>query len=222
MQEILKTKTRYNRQAFLYDLMEWPVEKWLFCNWRRQLLSQVKGRVLEIGVGTGKNLPYYSKEVELTAIDVSEKMLRQAERRASALGSKVQFQLMDAQHLEFEDDVFDAVVGTFVFCSVPDALQGLKEARRVLKPASLQESMMPNGPIFRAKPITGCLLLLEHVRVPNGYAGKVMDALDPLIVRLGGFHINRHTVENVLWAGFRRVQIYNLKGELFKLIKAVK
>jgi ubiquinone/menaquinone biosynthesis C-methylase UbiE len=222
MEETLKTKRRYNRQAFLYDLMEWPMEKALFSNWRRQLLTQVRGKVLEIGVGTGKNLPYYSPEVELTAIDVSEKMLRRAERRALALGRRVDFHLMDAQHLEFADETFDTVLATFVFCSVPDPIQGLKEARRVLKSARAKALVNSQNAEKSKEPTTAGLLLLEHVRIPNGFAGTVMDVLDPLTVRLGGFHINRRTVQNVIDVGFRGIQISNLKGELFKLIKAVK
>lgn len=188
------------------------MEKWLFSNWRRQFLSQVTGRVLEIGVGTGKNFPYYRKDVELTAIDVSEKMLRQAERRAKGLKRVVDLRMMDAQHLEFEDETFDAVVGTFVFCSIPDPMQGLREVKRVLRPA-------PNAD---EESLVGRLLLLEHVRLPGAFAGTLMDALDPLIVRLGGFHINRRTVENVIQAGFSKVDSHSLKRQLFKYIKAAK
>lgn len=212
MEDILKTKKRYNRQAFLYDLMEWPVEKWLFSNWRQQLLGQLKGKVLEIGVGTGKNLLYYPKDVELTAIDVSEKMLRQAERRAKVLSRVVDLRLMDAQHLEFEDETFDTAIGTFVFCSIPDPVRGLKEARRVLKPVQDRGH----------ESLVGRLVLLEHVRLPDGFAGALMDVFDPVIVRLGGFHINRRTVENVKKAGFTEVEGRSLKGNLVKYIKAVK
>ncbi len=212
MNDISRTKRRYNRQAFFYDLMEWPIEKWLFSNWRQQFLSQVTRKVLEIGVGTGKNFLYYHKDVELTAIDVSEKMLSQAERRAKALNRVVDLRLMDAQHLEFEDESFDAVVGTFVFCSVPDPVRGLKEVRRALRP----------GSNMKEESLVGRLLLLEHVRLPGGFSGTLMDVLDPLIVRLGGLHISRRTVENVKQAGFSKVDSHSLKGQLFKYIEAVK
>lgn len=212
MNDISKTKRRYNRQAFFYDLMGWPMEKWLFSDWHQQFLSPVRGKVLEIGVGTGKNFPHYRKEVELTAIDVSEKMLRQAERRAEVLNRFVDLRLMDAQRLEFEDESFDTVVGTFVFCSVPDLIRGLKEVRRVLRPGSRAKE----------KSLVGRLLLLEHVRLPGGFSGALMDVLDPLIVRLSGFYINRRTVENVRQAGFRKVDSPSPNGPLFKYVKAAK
>jgi ubiquinone/menaquinone biosynthesis C-methylase UbiE len=92
---------------------------------------------------------------------------------------------MDAQHLDFPDDAFGAAVATFVFCSVPDAVRGLRELGRVVK---------PDGRIF----------LLEHVRINHPEAiGKLMDLLDPLVVRIMGPHINRRTEKNVRQARTR-------------------
>ncbi len=114
----------------------------------------------------------------------------------------VQLHEMDAQNLDFEDDSFDAAIATFVFCSVPDAVMGLEELDRVVK---------PGGQIF----------LMEHVRVNQPVIGPVMDLLNPVVVRLMGANINRRTEENVRRAGLVVERVEELApGGLVKLIVA--
>lgn len=196
-----RTKARYDRIAPVYDLMETIVERLAFRGWRRRLWSQVEGeRVLEVGVGTGKNLPHYPAGTHVTAIDLSGRMMEQAQRRAKLMGTRVDLALMDAQRLAFPDATFDAVVATFVFCSVPDPVLGLQELGRVVRPR-------------------GRITLLEHVRVNKPVIGRVMDLLDPIVVRLMGPHINRHTVENVKKANLEVERVEELtSGGLVKLI----
>ena len=196
------TRKRYNRIAPLYDMMEAFVERRRFRVWRRLLWSQVQpGRILEVGVGTGKNMPYYPPGARVTAVDLSERMLARAHERAQRLGLRVDLHLMDAQYLTFPDNTFDAAVATFVFCSVPDPILGLRELARVVRPG-------------------GDIWLLEHVRIDKPIIGPVMDALNPLVVRMVGANINRRTVENVKRAGLEIVSVRNLSGELVKLIHA--
>jgi phosphatidylethanolamine/phosphatidyl-N-methylethanolamine N-methyltransferase len=199
--ETAQTRSRYNRIAPLYDLMEAPIERWAFSRWRKRLWSQVRGkRILEVGVGTGKNIPYYPVDAQVTAVDLSEEMLARARHRAHKLGVDVDLRLMDAQALEFPDDTFDAALSTFVFCSVPDPVVGLRELRRVVR---------PDGQIF----------LLEHVRVDKPVIGPAMDALDPIVVRTMGAHINRRTAENVSKAGLEIERVEELvPGGLVQLI----
>ncbi len=195
------TRGRYDRIARFYDLMERGAESGRLAAWRSRLWAQVKGsRLLEIGVGTGKNIPYYPSAVEVTAVDVSSGMLQRARARARALGNEVDLRLMDAQHLEFADDSFDTVVATCVFCSVPDPVLGLQELRRVAKP-------------------DGQILLLEHVR-PEGALGTLADLANPLVVRMMGANINRRTVENVRQAGLVITGVEPLWRDIFKLIVA--
>jgi ubiquinone/menaquinone biosynthesis C-methylase UbiE len=197
------TKARYDRIAPIYDLMEVLPEQ-QFRSWREKLWAQVpEGRVLEVGVGTGKNLPYHPPGVQVVGIDISQRMLQRARQRAEELGKAVELHQMDAQHLDFPDDSFDAAVATFVFCSVPDAVVGLRELGRVVK---------PDGQIF----------LLEHVRINEPEViGKVMDLLDPIVMRLMGPHINRRTEENVRRAGLEIDRTEALTPlELVKLIVA--
>lgn len=171
--------------------------------WRQRLWSLVKGpKVLEVGVGTGKNLPYYPPGIEIIAIDLTPGMLARARKRAQKIGLDLDLRLGDVQDLEFPDESFDAVVATFVFCSVPDPVLGLKEVRRVLKPG-------------------GQVLLLEHVRSERPVLGRLMDLLNPLVVRLMGPNINRRTVDNVQRAGLKVERVESLgMGDIFKLIIA--
>lgn len=141
-------------------------------------------QALEVGVGTGKNLPYYPREVEITAIDFSPGMLKRARKKASTDDLRVALIEMDVQQLDFPDNYFDTVFATFVFCSVPDPVAGLKELKRVCKPE-------------------GKLLLLEHMRPGNVILGFIFDVLNPFVVRMMGANINRRTLENILKAGWK-------------------
>jgi phosphatidylethanolamine/phosphatidyl-N-methylethanolamine N-methyltransferase len=202
-QETAKTQARYNRIAPIYDVMEIFAER-RFTPWRQKLWSEVPdGQILEVGVGTGKNFPYHPAGVEVTGVDLSDRMLARARQKAEKLGYSIQLHEMDAQQLDFPDDSFDAAAATFVFCSVPDPERGLREMARVVKPG-------------------GRIVLLEHVRIDQpAIIGKVMDLLDPLVARLMGPHINRRTAETVRRAGLEveRVEDLTPRG-LVKLIVA--
>ena len=178
------TRARYDRIAGFYDRLERPLERRSFQQWRTMLWERVQGpRVLEIGVGTGKNMPCYHKGWQITALDLSPRMLEQAKRRAEREHVEVDLQLGDAQALPFADASFDTVIATFVFCSVPDPVQGLREAARVLAPF-------------------GQLLLLEHVLSGNVILRPLMHLANPLLVRMSGANMNRETVKHVERAGF--------------------
>ena len=199
------TRARYQRISPFYDRLEWLLER-RFRPWREKLWQSVSGpRVLEVGVGTGKNIEFWPSNCKITAIDLTPGMLDIARQRAKSLNRyEDDLFLADVQHLELPSGIFDTVVATFVFCSVPDPVQGLRELGRVVRPD-------PNGQI----------LLLEHVRIDLPLIGTLMDVLAPLIVRLYGASINRRTVENVQAAGLQvdRVQDLDDMG-MFKLIFA--
>jgi phosphatidylethanolamine/phosphatidyl-N-methylethanolamine N-methyltransferase len=198
-----KTRGRYDRIAGIYDLSELPMELLFFSSWRKRLWAGVKGpAVLEVGVGTGKNMPYYPDNTRVTAIDLSDKMLSRARLRAKRLSLDVDLRQMDAQALAFPSDTFDTVVATFVFCSVPDPVMGLTQLGRVCKPERE-------------------IRLLEHMRARNEAVGRLMDIANPLAVRTMGPNINRRTVQNIEMAGLiiERVEDLSVQG-IFKLIVA--
>lgn len=175
----------YNRNAPYFELVDAPMEQLVFKRWRAELFAGLKGEVLEVGVGTGRNFPYYplSSGVQMTAVDIAKKMLAHARARKEERNLKVDLRLVDVQALPFEDRSFDTVVATTVFCSVADPVRGLRELRRVLKP-------------------NGELRLLEHQRPDQPLLARLFDLLNPLAVRLSGANINRQTDANVAAAGF--------------------
>ena len=198
--ETLRTQRRYDRQAALYDLREAPVEL-MFRGFRRWLWSGVSGPlVLEVGVGTGKNFAHHPAEARVVGIDLSPRMIRRAARRARRLGRHIDLIVADAQQLPFRDGAFDAAAASFVFCSVPDAVAGLEEVRRVVSKA-------------------GEIHLLEHVRARNRLVGWFMDRLNPVAVRMMGANINRDTVSNVATAG---IAIDGVESRGFGIIKLIR
>ncbi|MFO7849676.1 MAG: class I SAM-dependent methyltransferase, partial [Spirochaetia bacterium] len=173
-----------------------------FSGRRQELLAGARGRVLEVGVGTGKNLPYYPDHAEVTAIDFSPNMIERARQRRDELQLKnIELREMDVQDLDFSDGSFDTIVSTCVFCSVPLPIAGLRELRRVLNPE-------------------GRMLMMEHVRSEKPVAGLMMDILNPLPFYIYGANINRRTIENLGEAGFTRIRQKNLWGDIMKRVEA--
>jgi len=195
-----KIAKRYNRIAGIYDIMEAPMEK-LFSKWRRKMLKDASGKTLEVGIGTGKNIPHYPDDIELTGIDFSPKMVEIA-RRKTKTSDNVKIVEMDAENMDFSDDSFDTVVTSCVFCSVPNPVKGLQEIRRVCK----------NG---------GRVLMLEHVRSEIKGVGQLMDAFNFIPVHIYGANINRRTYENLLKAGFnsQHINVKDLWLDIVKLIE---
>lgn len=197
-----ETRKRYNRISTVYDQMEWLIERYFFSKWRQLLWDNIRANnVLEIGVGTGKNIPYYPASSKVTAVDLSPGMMEKAKLRAQQQKREVDFHIMDVESLKFPDNTFDAALATFVFCSVPDPIQGMKELGRVVKPG-------------------GDIWLLDHVRINKPLIGPLMDILNPVVVRMMGANINRHTEKNVRQASLEIQSVTNLKGELVQLIHA--
>ena len=198
------TRRRYQRIARFYDVMGARSEK-RFEPWRIHLWSAVQAAsILEVGVGTGRNMPHYPAHAQVTAIDLTPGMLQRAQDKARQLhlDKQVHLQLGDVQALEFPSSSFDGAVATFVFCSVPDPILGLHEMKRVVR---------PGGQIF----------LLEHMRSDHPLVGSFMDFLNPLVVHLAGANINRRTLDNIRQAGLQFDRIEDLgMGGVVKLIVA--
>jgi len=197
-------KQRYDRIAPYFDGLEAVMEGLFFKSWRKRLWAKVDGHhILEVGVGTGKNFDYYPKDARITAIDFSDKMLMQARHKKDRKQVSVELDLMDVQSLYFADNSFDTVIASFVFCSVPAPVKGLKELYRVCKPG-------------------GQVLLLEHVISSKPFLAWIMNLLNPVVVRLFGANINRNTVKNVQSCGFATVRVDEQSSEMIKLIEARK
>lgn len=197
-------RQRYDRIAPYFDGIEAMMEGLFFRTWRKRLWQAAEGpHILEVGVGTGKNFEFYPPGAEITAIDFSPKMLEQAKRKQARKHIAVNLALMDVQSLDYASNSFDTVLCSFVFCSVPLPVKGLKELHRVCKPG-------------------GRVILLEHVLSSRPLLAGLMNLLNPLVVRLVGANINRNTVKNVQACGFSHVRVDERSGDVVKLIEAVK
>ena len=196
-------KRRWNRTARHYDHMMALVERVIVRKWRRLLWSGVESsRVLEVGVGTGNNFPYYPPDAEITAVDFSEEMLRRARSRASRHKVKVNLRQMDAQSLEFADNTFDTVVASMVFCSIPDPVRGIREVERVCKSG-------------------GKVVLLEQDSSANRFSRLLVKLANPLIARMGS-DFRRRPLENLAKSNLKVERVTNLWAGVFKLIEARK
>jgi len=186
-----------------YDRGMAPLERLGLRQMRARLLTQVKGKVLEVGVGTGVNFPFYSPSVCLSAIDESTDMLAVASSRAVVLGRSVHLAKVNVEQLAFPDGCFDTVVATLVLCSVVDQHRALDELRRVLR--------RPGGRF----------LLLEHMRPEVRPLAWLVDGVNlPWIAWNKRCHLNRKTQQAVVQAGFRVEQVESKMGGLLRLIVA--
>src|SRR5687767_13927348 len=166
---------------WLYDACCALCEQGGLARWRRWLVDGAEGTVLDVGCGTGRNLPLFRPGVRVVGLEPSAEALARARRRAPG----VPLVQGDAEALPFRAGAFDTVVIGLVFCSVPDPARGLGEVRRVLKPG-------------------GALRMLEHVRASGGIKARIQDRWQPLWTRItGGCRWNRDTEAAVARAGFR-------------------
>jgi ubiquinone/menaquinone biosynthesis C-methylase UbiE len=198
----LSTLARYERIAPFYDLLDLPFERGRYRKLRPLLFEGLAGRILDAGVGTGRNIPYYPRAAAVTGIDQSPAMLALAERRRAKLGAAVELRRMDVTRLDFPENSFDAAVATFLFCVLPDDLQApaLRELGRVVRPG-------------------GAIRLLEYVR-PAGRARRAIARMwEPWMAWAYGAGFDRDTEMHVPAAGLRVVDSRFVVGDLVKLIE---
>jgi ubiquinone/menaquinone biosynthesis C-methylase UbiE len=193
----------FDQIAAPYDRGMAPLERLWLRQMRARLLPYARGRVLEIGIGTGANLPHYPAEARITGIDESAEMLDVAARRSAALGGQASLGQVNAESLAFASGSFDVAVGSLVFCSVVEPLRALTEIRRVLHTPG------------------GRLLLLEHMRPRNRPLAWLIDLVDvPWYAFNGRCHLNRQTHQTIVQAGFEIERMEGRLGGFFRLIVA--
>jgi ubiquinone/menaquinone biosynthesis C-methylase UbiE len=165
---------------WLYDALCSLCERTGLARWRHWLVGGARGLTLDVGCGTGRNLPLLPPGMRAVGVDPSLDVLRRARRRAPG----VPVVAASAEALPFRTHTFDTVLSALVFCSVPDPERGLREVERVLQPG-------------------GALRMLEHVRSPVGWKARLQDALQPAWTLItGGCRPNRDTERLVAQAGF--------------------
>jgi ubiquinone/menaquinone biosynthesis C-methylase UbiE len=201
--ETQRVRGYYDDIADDYDTYVGYMERLLFGEDRQWVGEQACGDVLEIAVGTGRNLPYYPPHARLTGVDLTPGMLAVARRRAASLGRAADLRIGDAQTLDFSDASFDTVVATLALSSIPNDRQALTEAWRVLRPG-------------------GRLLLVEHVRSPHRLVRTIQRILNPLSVRLHANHLLRDPLDHLEDVGFVAERVERAKWGLMERVSARK
>lgn len=188
-------------------LMDWVMAGKEFHRLRTELLGHVHGEVLELGIGTGLNLPHYPKAVtQLHAIDPANPLPRIVTKRSTSQSFPIRIQHVTAESLPYDDRSFDFAVSTWTLCTIPDPVKALREVRRVLKP-------------------DGMFLFLEHGRSEDERVAAWQDRLNPIQNIIGcGCNLNRRIDQLITQAGLKimtldRFQMQNvprLVGEMYR------
>lgn len=176
-EENLSLRAKYNITALFYDILDYPWER-VYRRWRPWLLGDMRGRVLEAGIGTGRNFAHYHPDVRLTGVDLSDVMLRKAAKRARKARCSIELVHDDASVLQHvPSSQYDWVVSTFLCCVMPDEFQpqALAQFARVLKP----------GGRFR---------LLEMIYSKDRKIRKRQDFFSPFVEKVYGARFDRKTL----------------------------
>jgi ubiquinone/menaquinone biosynthesis C-methylase UbiE len=194
---------RYDRIAPFYDLLDLPFEYGRYRSIRPLLFEGLSGRLLDAGVGTGRNMPFYPPGSEVVGLDLSPAMLKRAERRRGLSPASVQLVQMDISRLAFPNASFDAAVATFVFCTLPDELQlpALRELGRVVRPH-------------------GTIRLLDYTR-PQGRIRQTVTRLwEPWVGWAFNARFDRSTVQHLSEAGLVLTSASFVVDDLIRLVEA--
>jgi len=191
--ETAKVLRAWEKSAPGYDKQIAFLEKVWFSGGREWLGARAKGRVLEVAIGTGLNLPHYPAEATITGIELSPAMLAIARKRAADLGRDTDLHTGDAQALPFPDNTFDTVLCALSLCTIPDPATAIGQMKRVLVPG-------------------GRLLLIDHIASTWPPIRAAQWLLERLTIRAAGEHFTRRQLPLVRAAGFDIVEVERLKA----------
>lgn len=194
------TQAKWDKAAPTFDMMAGKGAEKRWRPFKEELFANMDGRILFLALGTGLDIETFPTGKNITAIDISPKMLEQAEPRVAAYDGEIEARVMDVHELEFEDDSFDQVFTSCTFCSVPNPVDGLKSLRRVLKPG-------------------GDLMMFEHTG-SRYYPFRLMMKLMSRVTEKIGPSMSRDTEDHVRAAGFQVTEVNNLFIDVVKTIKA--
>jgi len=191
----------YSTIARLYDLLDLPFEYGRYRPLRKVLWRGLNGRILDAGIGTGRNMPYYPAGADMVGIDLSEAMLKRAAERQRRLGATVDMHLGNICETAFEDQSFDAIVSSFLFCVLDDQLQlsALRELRRLCKP-------------------DGEIRILEYAYSKKPVRRVIMNLWAPWVQFAYGARFDRDTGQYASAAGLKIVEDRFVHGDIIKLL----
>ncbi|MBT3556885.1 MAG: class I SAM-dependent methyltransferase [Rhodospirillales bacterium] len=197
----MNSQKTYKRIAWFYDILDLPFEVCRYRHLRRTLFSGLSGALLDAGVGTGRNFPFYPDDCTVTGIDISPAMLDRARRRKDKLGTVVELREMNVTAMDVADDSFDSIVSTFLFCVLEPELQrpALEELRRVCRP-------------------DGTIYILEYAISENPLRRFIMNLWAPWVRLAYGAAFDRHTEQYLEAAGLNLVKKKYLYKDIIKLL----
>jgi len=197
-----RVRAIYDRRAESYDRSVGLGERWLLGDLRRAFGAELRGETLEVGIGSGLNLPGYSPSVtRAVGVDVSAGMLAVARRRAGNVERSIDLVQADAGSLPFPDSSFDTVAISLALCTVPDPADALRELARVCRPGA-------------------SVVFLEHVRSPFAPVAVIQRLLSPCQERLLGCHLDRETIDLAGTLGFTTLSERRRCFSVFRLVVA--
>lgn len=191
---------KYDSYAGKYDAMNLLYELTGLNRIRRKLFKNARGKVLDVAVGTGMNLPCYNNDINITGIDLSSNMLEIARHKANEFDMEVKLQVMDAENLQFPDNSFDTVISSLCICTFPDPLKALQEMKRVCSR-------------------NGSILMLEHGRSDREWLGNFQDRKADKWAQSLDCQWNRNPHDLTLQAG---LQIIEFKRAFFGMLYIIK
>ena len=194
---------QYQRIAPFYDLLELPFEYGRYRRLRRLVFDGLSGRILDAGVGTGRNVEFYPQGAKVVGIDISPAMLARAARRLKKSSAAIELREMDASRLDFPAGSFDVAVATFLFCVLPEELQrpALRELGRVVRTG-------------------GSIRLLDYVRPQRPLRRAIAGLWEPWIAWAYGASFDRSTEELIPDAGLELVKAEFVVDDLVKMLTA--
>jgi ubiquinone/menaquinone biosynthesis C-methylase UbiE len=198
----LVTRAKWDKLAPRFDGMASKGAEARWQPFKTALFSEMQGKVLFLALGTGLDIPFFPPGRDITAIDISPKMLEQAQPRIAGYDGTIAAQVMDVHEMTFAEGSFDQVFTSCTFCSVPNPVEGLKALHRVLRPG-------------------GGLFMFEHTGSRLHPFRGMMELMTRLSERIGP-SMNRPTVDNVRKAGFEVTAVENIYLDVVKTIRAVK
>lgn len=192
---------KFDRTSRFYNLVDWPFERFRYRKIRKRIWEGLSGKILDAGVGTGCNIPFYPSNACVVGIDLSQGMLEKAKKKANALGKTVELKKANVYQLPFSDKTFDVVVATFLCCVVDQPERAARELRRVCKKE-------------------GRLYFLEYVLSKKPLRRSIQKMITPYTKFMFGVDFTQDTLTTLKQEGFQILEEENITSDILKLIVA--
>lgn len=190
---------KFDRTSRFYNLVDWPFERFRYRKIRKRIWEGLSGKILDAGVGTGCNIPFYPANAHIVGIDLSQGMLDKAKKKAGAMGKMAELKKASVYQIPFPDEFFDAVVATFLCCVVDQPGRAARELRRVCKKG-------------------GRLYFLEYVLSRKPLRRSLQKWITPYTKFMFGVDFTQDTLATLKKEGFQIIREEKITGDILKLV----